>query len=263
MKTLSRRRAGWPVLVLVLCAAFRHDQVAPGRMPHMEETMTHDQWTAVDQYFAELLVPPDAALDAALRATADAGMPLINVAPNQGKLLYLLARIHGARSILEIGTLGGYSTIWLARALRPGDRLITLEIDPAHAAVARQNIERAGIAATVEVRLGPALETLPQLVDSGADPFDLVFIDADKPSTPDYLAWVLRLTKPGSLIIIDNVVRRGEVSDPASGDAGVQGIRRALAMLAEDPRVDATALQTVGVKGYDGLAIALVTGGDA
>ena len=222
--------------------------------------MTHDQWTAVDHYFAGLFVPPDPALDAALQATADAGMLPINVAPNQGKLLYLLARAHRVRSILEIGTLGGYSTIWLGRALQPGGRLITLEIDPAHAAVARANIERAGLAAAVEMRLGPALTTLPQLVDEGGGPFDLVFIDADKPSTPDYLAWVLRLTKPGSLIIIDNVVRNGAVSDPASSDANVQGVRRALAALADDPRVVATALQTVGSKGYDGLAIALVTG---
>lgn len=222
--------------------------------------MTHDQWNAVDSYFAGLFAPPDDALDAALRATADAGMPLINVAPNQGKLLYLLARAIGARSILEIGTLGGYSTIWLARALQPGGRLITLEIDPAHAAVARATIERAGLAEAVEVRVGPALDILPQLVGSGADPFDLVFIDADKVSTPDYLAWAMRLTRPGSLIIIDNVVRGGAVSDPSSGDESVQGIRRALAALADDPRVTATALQTVGGKGYDGLAIALVTG---
>jgi predicted O-methyltransferase YrrM len=222
--------------------------------------MTHDQWTAVDRYFTGLFAPPDDALDAALQATADAGMPLINVAPNQGKLLYLLARAIGARSILEIGTLGGYSTIWLARAMGPGGRLITLEIDPAHAAVARANIERAGLADAVEVRVGPALDTLPQLADSDVGPFDLVFIDADKVSTPDYLAWALRLTKPGSLIIIDNVVRNGAVTDPASGDESVQGVRRALAALADDPRLAPTALQTVGSKGYDGLAIALVTG---
>jgi predicted O-methyltransferase YrrM len=222
--------------------------------------MTHDQWTVVDDYFAGLFAPPDPALDAALQATAEAGMPPINVAPNQGKLLYLLARARGARSILEVGTLGGYSTIWLARALPDGGRLITLELDPAHAEVARANIERAGLAGAVEVRVGPAGAALPRLVEEGAGPFELVFIDADKPSTPEYLAWVMRLTRPGSLIIIDNVVRGGAVSDPASRDAGVQGIRRALAMLAEDPRFDAVALQTVGSKGYDGLAIALVTG---
>lgn len=222
--------------------------------------MTHDQWNTVDQYLSGLFAPSDPALDAALQATTDAGMPLINVAPMQGKLLYLLARSHRARSILEVGTLGGYSTIWLARALPPDGRLITLEIDPAHAAVAQANIERAGLAATVEVRLGPASRTLAELVEAGAGPFDLVFIDADKPSTPDYLDWALRLTQPGSLIIIDNVVRNGAVSDSDSSDANVQGVRRALAALADDPRVVATALQTVGSKGYDGMALALVTG---
>ena len=222
--------------------------------------MTQDQWTAVDTYLAGLFAPPDPALDAALAATAEAGMPPINVSPTQGKLLYLLARAHRVRSILEIGTLAGYSTIWLARALEPGDRLITLEIDPTHAAVARANIERARVAATVEVRLGPAITSLPRLAEENAGPFDLVFIDADKPSTPDYLAWALRLTKPGSLIIIDNVVRQGAVADPASDDSNVLGVRRALAALADDPRVIATALQTVGSKGYDGIAIALVTG---
>ena len=222
--------------------------------------MADERWTMVDDYLAGLFAPLDPVLDAALQATTEAGMPPINVAPIQGKLLYLLARAHGARSILEIGTLGGYSTIWLARALQPGGRLITLEIDSAHAAVARTNVERAGLAAIVEVRVAPALETLPQLVDTGAGPFDLVFIDADKPSTPEYLAWALRLTKVGSLIIIDNVVRGGAVSDPTSVDASVQGVRRALTALADDPRVLATALQTVGSKGYDGFAIALVTG---
>lgn len=221
--------------------------------------MSQEQWTAVDRYITDLLVPQDAALDAALQATVDADMPLINVAPNQGKLLYLLARALGAGSILEIGTLGGYSTIWLARGLQAGGRLITLEIDPKHAEVARANIERAGLAAMVEIRLGPAQTTLAQLAEAGAGPFDLVFIDADKPSTPAYLEWALRLTKPGSLILIDNVVRSGAVSDPDSSDSGVQGVRQALAMLADNPRLVATALQTVGSKGYDGLAIALVT----
>ncbi|MEP7288142.1 MAG: O-methyltransferase [Chloroflexota bacterium] len=221
--------------------------------------MNQDQWTAVDDYFSGLFVPPDPVLDAALQAQADAGLPHINVAPTQGKLLYLLARLHGVRSILEIGTLGGYSTIWLARALQSGGHLITLEIDPAHAAVAQANIDRAGLAAAVEVRLGSAHTTLPQLIESGAGPFDLVFIDADKPSTPEYLTWALQLTKPGSLIIIDNVVRKGAVSDPTSTDANVQGIQKALAALANNPNLTTTALQTVGVKGYDGFAIALVT----
>lgn len=222
--------------------------------------MTQDQWTTVDRYFAGLFTPSDPALDAAVQATADAGMPLINVAPNQGKLLALLTRLVGARKILEIGTLGGYSAIWMARALPPEGRLTTLEVSPAHAAVARANIERAGLAHVVEVRLGSALTTLPQLAEEGAGPFDLVFIDADKSSTPDYLTWALRLTKPGSLIVIDNVVRDGKVSDAASADADVQGIRRALAMLAEDARLTSAAFQLVGSKGYDGMALALVTG---
>jgi predicted O-methyltransferase YrrM len=226
----------------------------------MEDVMTQDQWTTVDHYFSDLLAPPDAALDAALAATSEAGMPLINVAPNQGKLLHLLVRMIGARKILEIGTLGGYSAIWMARALPPEGRLITLEVNAAHAAVARANIERAGLTERVEVRLGSAVATLPQLTEQGAGPFDIVFIDADKASTPDYLTWALRLTRPGSLIIIDNVVRGGAVSDPNSADPDVQGIRRALAMLAEEPTLEATALQTVGVKGYDGFALALVTG---
>jgi predicted O-methyltransferase YrrM len=222
--------------------------------------MSQEQWNTVDAYFNGLFAPADAALDATLQATAESDIPLINVAPNQGKLLHLLARSHGVRSILEVGTLAGYSTIWLARALQPGGRLITLEVDPKHAAVARSNIERAGLADAVEVRLGSAHTTLPQLIEEQAGPFDLIFIDADKPSTPAYLTWALHMTRPGSLIIIDNVVRDGAVSDATSSDPGVQGVREALAMLANDPRLIATALQTVGIKGYDGLAIALVTG---
>jgi predicted O-methyltransferase YrrM len=222
--------------------------------------MTQEQWSAVDEYLAGLFVPPDPALDAALQATVDANLPPINVAPNQGKLLHILARIVGVRSILEIGTLAGYSTIWLARALPENGRLVTLEIDPTHAAVARSNIKRASLESLVDIRIGPAQTTLSQLNDEGAGPFDLVFIDADKPSTPGYLEWALRMTKPGSLIIIDNVIRNGAVSNPNSADANVQGVQRALAMLADDSRVSTTALQTVGSKGYDGLAIALVTG---
>lgn len=222
--------------------------------------MTQDQWTAVDRYFDGLFAPPDAALDAALKATSDAGMPLINVAANQGKLLQLLTRLVGARRILEIGTLGGYSAIWMARALPPDGRLISLEVNPAHAEVARANIARAGLSDKVEVRLGSAHDSLPQLAEQGAGPFDLVFIDADKASTPIYLTWALKLTKPGSLILIDNVVRDGAVADAASANPDVQGIQQGLAMLASDPRISATALQTVGVKGYDGLAIALVMG---
>jgi predicted O-methyltransferase YrrM len=221
--------------------------------------MTQEQWTAVDRYLTDLLVPPDPALTAALEASAAAGLPAINVAPNQGKLLFLLARVQGARTILEIGTLGGYSTIWLARALPPGGRLITLEADPKHAEVARGNLARAGLGDVVDVRLGPALETLPRLAAEGRGPFDLIFIDADKPSYPDYLGWALRLSRRGSLIIADNVVRGGGVIDPANADPRVQGARRFNALLAAEPRVSATAIQTVGSKGYDGFALALVT----
>lgn len=222
--------------------------------------MTETPWSAVDQYFADLLIEPDPALAAALAASAEAGLPAINVSPNQGKLLHLLARAIGARRILEIGTLGGYSTIWLARALPADGRLLTLEADPRHAEIARGNIARAGLAGVVEVRVGKALETLPRLLDAGEGPFDLTFIDADKPSTTDYFDWALRLSRPGSLIIVDNVVRGGEVADPASESESVRAIRRFLDRLAAEPRVTATAVQTVGAKGYDGLAIALVTG---
>ncbi|WP_437819122.1 O-methyltransferase [Sorangium sp. So ce1078] len=221
--------------------------------------MAQEQWSAVDRYITDLLVQSDAALEAALEASAAAGLPPINVAPNQGKLLHLLARIHGARSILEIGTLGGYSTIWLARALPAGGRLITLESEPKHADVARANLERAGLADLVEVRLGRALDTLPRLAAEGRGPFDLIFIDADKPSNPDYFAWALKLSRRGSVIVIDNVVRRGAVVDPESADPNVQGVRRLHELLAAERRVSATAIQTVGSKGYDGLAIALVT----
>ncbi|MBA2646131.1 MAG: O-methyltransferase [Pyrinomonadaceae bacterium] len=220
--------------------------------------MSQDQWTAVDQYITELFVPPDAALDAALQASTEAGLPPINVAQNQGKLLHILARSGGARFILEIGTLGGYSTIWLARALPPGGKLITLEADPKHAEVARKNVARADLADVAEVRLGKALETLPQLAAEGLAPFDLVFIDADKENTPAYFDWALKLTRSGSLIITDNVVRKGEVINAASDDASVQGIRRFNAALAAEPRVTATMIQTVGGKGHDGLAFAIV-----
>jgi len=222
--------------------------------------MTQDQWTAVDRYITDLFVPPDPALDAALQATADAGMPLINVAPNQGKLLHVLALAHGARTILEIGTLAGYSTIWLARALPAGGRLVTLEVDPKHAEVARANIARAGLANIVDLRLGRALDTLPQLLAEGQGPFDLVFIDADKTNTTAYFEWALKLTRRGSLIIADNVVRDGAVIDADSTDASVQGVRRFNAALAAEPRVTASVIQTVGSKGYDGLAFAIVTG---
>jgi predicted O-methyltransferase YrrM len=222
--------------------------------------MSQEKWTAVDTYFDGLFAPSDEALNAALQATNAAGIPAINVSASQGKLLYVLARMRNVRSILEIGTLGGYSTIWLARALPADGKLISLELDSTHAAVARDNIARANLAVPVEVRVGKAIESLPQLDEEGAGPFDLVFIDADKASTPDYLSWAFRLTKLGSLIIIDNVVRNGAVSDPTSTDPNVQGIQKAMAMLAADKRVITTAAQTVGSKGYDGFAMALVVG---
>ena|SRR5258708_5423807 len=222
--------------------------------------MSNDQWTAVDRYITDLLVPPDPALDAALQASAAAGLPAINVAPNQGKFLMLLAQIRGARNILEIGTLGAYSTIWLARALPADGHLITLEADPKHAEVARANIARAGLASMVELRLGPALETLPRLAAEGGGPFDLIFIDADKPGYPDYFRWALKLSRRGTVIVADNVVREGAVIDPASDDPRVQGMRRFNEVLAAEPRVSATEIQTVGSKGYDGFALALVIG---
>ena len=221
--------------------------------------MSQERWTAVDQYIGDLLLPPDASLDAALQASVAAGLPQINVSPAQGKLLQLLAQLQGARTILEIGTLAGYSTIWLARALPSGGRLVTLEAEPKHAEVARANIARAGLAGVVDLRLGPALETLPRLAAEGQGPFDLIFIDADKQSTAEYFAWALRLARRGSLIVVDNVVRNGAVADPDSADPGVQGIRRFNEVLAAERRVSATAIQTVGSKGYDGFALALVT----
>ncbi len=217
--------------------------------------MTKELWTDVDRYLTAHLVPPDAALDAALATSATAGLPEIAVSPNHGKLLHLLARIQGARRILEIGTLGGYSTIWLARALAPGGHLITLENDPRHADVARANLGNAGLGRIVQVRVGAALDTLPQLVAEGRGPFDLIFIDADKVNTPSYFTWALTLSRPGSLIVVDNVVRDGAVADASSTDQGVQGMRQFFELVRSEPRVEATAIQTVGIKGYDGLAL--------
>jgi predicted O-methyltransferase YrrM len=222
--------------------------------------MTQELWTAVDQYISGLLVPSDPALDGALESSAAAGLPAINVAPNQGKLLHLLVRIHGARSILEIGTLGGYSTIWLARALPPGGKVVTLEADLKHAAVARANLARAHLAAVVDVRLGRALDTLPLIAQEGIGPFDFFFIDADKANIPHYFQWALDLSRPGSVIVVDNVVRKGAVLDASSDDPNVQGVRRFNELVAAERRVSATAIQTVGSKGYDGFAIAVVTG---
>ncbi|WP_399087770.1 O-methyltransferase [Streptomyces sp. BBFR2] len=222
--------------------------------------MSEHQWNAVDDYFTSLLTPPDDALDAALRDSAAAGLPEIAVSPTEGKLLHLLAQTQGAHRILELGTLGGYSTIWLARALPDGGRLISLEADAKHAGVARANLDRAGLSEVAEVRVGPALDSLAALAEEGAEPFDLVFIDADKPNNPHYLEWSLRLTRPGSLIICDNVVRAGKVADAGSAEPAIQGTRRCLEMMAEHPKLSATAIQTVGPKGYDGFALARVTG---
>jgi predicted O-methyltransferase YrrM len=222
--------------------------------------MSEQQWADVDRYICDHLVGSDAALEAALKASADAGLPPINVAPNQGRLLHLLARIHGARTILEIGTLGGYSTIWLARALPVGGRLITLEAEPTHAEVARANLARAGLADVVDVRVGRALDTLPQLAAEAMEPFDLTFIDADKENNPAYLTWALQLSRPGSVIIVDNVVRGGAIIDASRDDPAVRGVRQLYEQIAAEPRVTATAIQTVGAKGYDGLAVVLVNG---
>lgn len=215
-------------------------------------------WKQVDQYITDRLIPADPILEESQAANAAAGLPTIDVAPNQGKLLHLLARIAGARKILEIGTLGGYSTTWLARALPQDGRLITLEFDAKHAEVARKNIARAGLDKLVTVRVGAALDTLPVLVKEGEGPFDLIFIDADKENIPGYLTWALKLSRKGTLIIVDNVIRDGEVIDPSTKDVRVQGVRRFFEMLKAEPRLQATALQTVGAKGYDGFALAVV-----
>lgn len=223
----------------------------------MMPTTTEDKWESVDDYIDELLVPPDAVLSEALRASEKAGLPDISVTPAQGKLLHLLAKIQSARKILEIGTLGGYSTIWLARALPADGKLITLESEPKHAEVAKSNIERAGLSNLVDVRLGPALETLPSLASEGH--FDFIFIDADKPSYPEYFKWAMKLSRRGTQIIADNVVRQGAVADPDSSDERVQGVRKFNQLLAAEPRISATIIQTVGGKGYDGFALGFVT----
>jgi predicted O-methyltransferase YrrM len=229
----------------------------------MIRAVSQKRWTAVDRLIGELLAPPDAVLEAALAAGAEAGLPPHEVSPPQGRLLELLARLVSARAILEIGTLGAYSTIWLARGLAPGGRLVTLEANPDYAAVARANLERAGLAETVELRVGPALATLPALVAEGPGPFDLIFIDADKRSNPEYLRHALALSRAGTLIVADNVVRGGALAAAGSEDPDARGARRFLELLAAEPRVVATALQTVGSKGHDGFAIALVTGDPA
>jgi predicted O-methyltransferase YrrM len=220
--------------------------------------MTQELWTAVDNYFSNLLVSEDAALQEALASSAAAGLPAIQVSAVEGKFLHLLAQMISARKILEMGTLGGYSTIWLARALPEQGRVITLEANPKHMEIARKNFARAGVAEKVELRLGKALDTLPQLAADNRGPFDLVFIDANKSNMPEYFEWSLKLTRRGGVILADNVVRSGGVLEAASGDADIQGVRRFAEMVAKEKRVSATALQTVGGKGYDGFALLVV-----
>lgn len=215
-------------------------------------------FTAVDDYINSMLVPPDPVLDSARHAAAAADLPDIAVTPSQGKLLHLLARSQNARNILEIGTLAGYSTIWMARALPADGRLITLEFNAKHAAVARANIAHAGLSDKVDLREGPALETLPKIAAENRPPFDLIFIDADKENNAGYLEWALKLSRPGSLIFVDNVIRDGAVANPKSKDPMVQGVRRLNDVLAKETRVIATTVQAVGSKGYDGFTLALV-----
>jgi predicted O-methyltransferase YrrM len=226
-------------------------------MPDMTNSL-QKKWTEVDDYIATLLIPPDAALEGALKASDEAGLPSINVSANQGKLLMLFARMLNARNILEIGTLGGYSTIWMARGLAEGGRLITLEYEPRHAEVAMANLARAGLSDRVEIRVGRAGDTLPKLVEEGRGPFDLIFIDADKQGYTEYLEWSMKLSRRGTVIVADNVVRNGAITDSASTDEMVQGIRRFNRALAAEKRISATEIQTVGSKGYDGLAIVTV-----
>lgn len=220
--------------------------------------MNQELWSAVDQYVADTLLKSDDSLESAVKASDKAGLPSIQVSAPQGKFMYLLAKVHGARRILEIGTLGGYSTIWLARALPAGGTLVTMEIDPKHAEVAKANVDRAGVGDKVQVLVGNARDLLPDLERGNDAPFDLTFIDADKASIPFYFESALRMSRPGSLILVDNVVREGAVIQADSEDASVQGVRRLNEMLSANSSIEATVLQTVGVKGYDGLAIALV-----
>jgi predicted O-methyltransferase YrrM len=220
--------------------------------------MSTDLWSAVDDYISRVLIKPDKALENALKESVAKGLPEISVTPNQGKLLELFSRLCGARKILEIGTLGGYSTIWLARAVPSDGCVVSLEVDPHHAEVARSNIDRAGLSRLVEIRVGAALDTLPSLATERKGPFDLIFIDADKPNIPEYFAWAKKLSRKGSVIIVDNVIREGAIIDDASDDPSVRGVRRLNEMLAGDSDITATTIQTVGSKGYDGFTIALV-----
>lgn len=221
--------------------------------------MNEQQWIAMDDYLTSRLLPPDATLDAALQASAAAGLPSINVAPNQGKLLHLLAKLRGARRILELGTLGGYSTIWLARALPVDGRLVSLEADQDYAQIARANVERAGVAGVVSIEVGAAAQTLEKLVAENAEPFDMIFLDADKKSYPEYLRLSLQLSRPGTLIVGDNVIRRGRIADLASTDPDVIGLHEFFRLLATNPRLDSTAVQTVGSKGWDGFSMSIVS----
>jgi len=220
--------------------------------------MDQGLWITVDRYLSDTLIPADHLMDEALDANACAGLPPIDVAPNQGKLLHLIARVQGARRILEIGTLGGYSTIWLARALPPDGQLVTLELDPKHATVAANNLRRSGLSSVVDIRVGPALESLEGLQAESAKPFDLIFLDADKQNYPAYLEEAIKLSRPGTVILADNVVREGAIVDQNNTDERVMGVRSFLEKLSTHPRLDATAIQTVGTKGYDGFAFAVV-----
>jgi predicted O-methyltransferase YrrM len=230
-----------------------------GAMVRKGEAAAIEQgWDAVDRYLADSLVRTDPALDATLAANSAANLPRLDVSPLQGKFLHLLARLCGARNILEIGTLGGYSAIWLARALPEGGRLISLEAEPRYAAVARENIARAGLSHCIDIRVGSALASLPTIDAEGLGPFDLIFIDADKANNPNYLAWALKLSRPGTVVVVDNIVREGSVIDASNPAPGVQGTRRMLDLMSNEPRLSATAIQTVGSKGHDGFVIALV-----
>ena len=220
--------------------------------------MNQKTWSAVDDYIAENLLPADTVLEAALRSNRSRGLPAIDVSPAQGKLLYLLARMNGAKRILEVGTLGGYSTIWLARALPKDGKVVTLELEQHHADVAQVNFKMAGLSDRIDLRIGPALKSLEMLGAENAGPFDLVFIDADKPNNPNYLTWAMRLSRPGTVIVCDNVIRDGAVIDTRSGDPNVEGARAAFSFMAKAAGLEATAIQTIGAKGYDGFAIAIV-----
>ena len=221
--------------------------------------MASKTWSAVDDYIVERLIPADAALEAALANNVRHGLPAIDVSAAQGKLLNILARMMGAKRILEIGTLGGYSTIWLARALQPGGQVVTLELEPRHAEVARANLANAGLADVVDIRIGPALKSLEAIAREAGGPFDLVFIDADKTNNRNYLTWAMKLSRPGTVIICDNVVREGAVLEVGARDPFIAGVQATVDFIASEARLDGTAIQTVGAKGYDGFAIAIVT----